>query len=92
MVQGNGSADEVDGLLVPAGMMRGQAEEMPGVGVVGIGLDDLAIDISGLAKFAGLVMLDGDCQELIWSRHGAFSSGNLTGETFVQARMPTTPR
>jgi hypothetical protein len=57
--------------------MRGQSEEMPGVGVVRIGLENLAVGILCLAKVAGLMVLEGHCQRLINICHAACSTDLL---------------
>ena len=76
IIQGNSPPNEFDCFFVTAGVMGSQAEKMPGVGVARLGLDDLAVGVLGLAKTSRLVVPEGDCQQLIWSRHGAFSWGN----------------
>ena len=55
--EGNGAGEQVCGDVVAAMLLREDAEEMEGVGVIGIDGDDLAVEVFGLGEVSGLMML-----------------------------------
>jgi hypothetical protein len=62
--------DVGDAFFMAAGLMGGHAPQVPGIGMVGLVVDDLAIDVFRLRKFAALVMTEGDGQRFGNSGHG----------------------
>ena len=50
-------ADALDGEGERSDLAGNDAEQVPGVGVLGIGLEDLPVDVLGLLQAAGLMML-----------------------------------
>ncbi len=74
----HGPLDGVDGRLVVAPLERNHADQMQGLGVVGLGLEDLPVDLLRLLKPAGLVMAYRGLQCLGGGGHVDFSiRGNL---------------
>jgi hypothetical protein len=56
IVDGHCLRDRIGGLGVAAGLMRDQPEQVPGVGAVGIGAEDLAIELLGLRQLSALMI------------------------------------
>ncbi len=71
-VQAEGPADVPDRLLMAAGVVGGDAEQVPGVGVAGVRPEHLAVDLLGPPQVARLVVPDRRRQGLVDGRHGAF--------------------
>ena len=65
---GDGPADGLDGLGVAAGLVRGHARQVPGVGMARLGVENAAIDGFGLGQLPALVMRKGN-------RHGFADRG-----------------
>ena len=55
-----GPPDALHSRVVPAKLGQDHAQEVPGVGLTGIGREDLAIDFLGRRQAAGLVVRNGD--------------------------------
>ncbi len=72
----DGAADQFEGLGVMAGLGEEEAEEVKGVGVVGIGGEDFLVDGLGVAEAAGLVMLEGEGEGLGESEVGFCGVGH----------------
>ncbi len=56
----DGAADHLPGRLVDAALVGDEAQVMDGIDVVGVLLQDLAIDRLGLLESAGAVVLRGE--------------------------------
>ncbi len=77
----DGFADEGFGFVEVSGGTEGGGEEVEGVLLVGIGLEDLAVDIDGLVEFAGLLVLEGEFECLVDGElaHGDAGRGKWAG-------------
>jgi hypothetical protein len=60
--EGQGLADEVEGLFGPAALGGQDAEQVPGVGVGGVGLQDRAIEVLGPGQVACPVVPQSICK------------------------------
>jgi hypothetical protein len=58
--QGNGPADALGGLAVIALLMQGDAQQVQGVGVVGLGAEDVAVSPGRLVQQSALVFLQAE--------------------------------
>ena len=61
-VQPDRPSDVLDGQLVLARLVSQHAEQMKRIGMVGIDLQDLPVELLRCLEVAGLVMLQGQCQ------------------------------
>ena len=59
-----GLTDVIDGEVVPANLMRDQAEQMERIDLTWIHLQDLAIQLFRSAQVAGLMILHGQGERL----------------------------
>jgi hypothetical protein len=69
-IEGDGGLNQFDGGGGTGGLAGDDAEEMKGVGGLGVGGEDLAVDGFGLGELSGLVELDGRGELLIEGRGG----------------------
>ena len=54
--------DALHSILMPARLVGDEAQQMPGVGLIRLGREDLPADLLGGLQPAGLMVLDRDCQ------------------------------
>ncbi len=69
-MRGKGLAHQVDGLLMPAGLLGERTEQVQGVRLPRHLAKDLAVGGLRLAQPAGLLMLVGDGEALFDGEHG----------------------
>jgi hypothetical protein len=85
-VGGERLADQGDGLLELAPLVGEDAEQVEAVGVVGGDLEDLPVELLGLAQVAGLVVLQGLSEHVRDGSHGiAFLRPPLPGRVLAEA-------
>ena len=78
-VYSNRAADQGDAFVAPSELGVECAEEMEGVGVIGILGEDLAVEGFGLREAAGLVMGESGLEGLFEGEFGHGGGGSLGG-------------